>query len=877
MSEEVLQAEKIISPEFESMFEHKTKLLKLVSPEKIAAYKTLYRHLRELQRKGELPMHPENNYIGESELVHDIYKRKYYLKNFEGNCIEKRPEDVFTRLAAAIASLEENHEKQKIYSEKFYKLLYEGIFLPGGRVIAGAGDLYRLKTLANCFVSLIEEDNIESIYQTAYECARTYSYGGGIGVDISNLRPRNSVVHNAADKSTGAVSFMEIYSLTTGLIGQSGRRGALMLTIDVKHPDILDFINVKQKNNWVTSQIIHQCKMSGMFDDKHLAEIEKQVRDNTQIRFANISVKVSDEFMQAVEEQKSYGPNRILVYKKQNKAIMDQYHNSKETNYAHNIPSKDIEEYELYADFDNIEKLNEFLTENHNVLVAKEQLDDKDNRDMFGDYVLTMENEKYDLAIKYAGDFMLYYSSAQAGAVKNLVKAKDIWNEFVKGNYKTAEPGLIFWSTMTKYSPSNYLGKPIASTNPCGEVPLEDGGACNLASINLSRCVVNGYTPDARIDWKMIKNSVQDIVRFLDNVISWNQTLNPLEKQRKAAKETRRIGLGYMGIADMLNQLGIGYDSEEGIATMDKVASFIANVSYQASAQLAAEKGPIPIWNYDVYAQNPFFQEVLDEETQEMIKKYGLRNVAVLSIAPTGTISNVILGYKDGNKNYVGVSGGIEPIFSLYYQRRSESFGNKVYKIFHPTVQAYIDKNELQEKVNEAQTTEELMKVLPEHFFRTAHYIKPEKRVEVQSTCQRYIDHSISSTVNLPESIEPEVISDVYLQAWRKKLKGITIYRDGSRFPILSVAQQQTKFSTAKEKKYRVMQVAEEKIIKGDEVMITPDGRLTTPFHEMQKDSSYIIHEAEEDAPKKRDDVKVVGGACKVELVDGKLVKSCGD
>ena len=185
--------------------------------------------------------------------------------------------------------------------------------------MAGAGDLYRLKTLANCFVTKIHRDEIDSIYKAAYECARTYSYGGGIGVDISSLRPKDAVVHNAADSSTGAVSFMELYSLTTGLIGQSGRRGALMLTIDVKHPDIEHFLKVKKVPNWVTNQIVDQCSWSGHFDSQELETIKKQVMENTQVRFANISVKASDEFMKAVEEQKQFSAGEFLIYKKKTK------------------------------------------------------------------------------------------------------------------------------------------------------------------------------------------------------------------------------------------------------------------------------------------------------------------------------------------------------------------------------------------------------------------------------------------------------------------------------------------------------------------------------------------------------------------------------
>ena len=215
----------------------------------------------------------------------------------------------------------------------------------------------------------------------------------------------------------------------------------------------------------------------------------------------------------------------------------------------------------------------------------------------------------------------------------------------------------------------------------------------------------------------------------------------------------------------------------------------------------------------------------------KLIKEKGLRNIAILAIAPTGSISNIVLSFKNGNKHYLGVSSGIEPIFALFYTRRSESFGNKFFKVFHSTVQAYIEMNGLEEKVVEAQTEAELTEYLPKYWFRTAHHINAQKRVEIQGRCQDYVDHSISSTVNLPESIEPETISDIYLKAWKKGLKGITVYRDGSRFPILSVESQKSDFQSAKDKTF-VLKLGEKDVeVKGDEIIALPTGELTTVFH----------------------------------------------
>ncbi len=818
---------------FIDMFKHKGKFTQVAGRRNIKNYQNLYLMLKKKISDGALPLHPENKYWGDNDLARNIYEKKYFVKDLNNNLLETRPEELFNRVAAFIAAIETDPQKQEEWAERFYRYMYEGYFVPGGRVLAGAGDLYRLKTLSNCFVTQIEGDNIESIYDAAYECARTYSYGGGIGVDLSILRPKDSVVHNAADTSTGAVSFMELFSLTTGLIGQSGRRGALMLTLDIKHPDIIDFIRVKKTPNWVTKQIVEQLSWTNMFDAYQLQKIEQQVMENTQVRFANISIKVSDEFMQAVAEQKEYGKNKILVYKKFNKKIVQHAFIEDTPHYSYQIPAKDIEDYELYKVFSDISALNDFLYKGYEFLITESDLEDPNKRDVYGDLILPLDKEPFDLAVRMSGDFMLYFASKPTGEIRRLIKAREIWDAFVEGNYKTAEPGLIFWSKNVKYSPSNYIGRPISCTNPCAEVPLENGGACNLASINLSRIVKNGFTENAEIDWDLLKSVTQTAVRFLDNVVSWNELLNPLEKQRKAASETRRLGLGIMGAADMLYQLGILYDSEEGIGLIEKVMSTITNTAYQTSAHLAAEKGPSPVFDFEKYSKNPFFKEALSPETQALIREKGMRNIALLAIAPTGSISNIVLGFKNGNKHYMGVSSGIEPVFALFYTRRAESFGNQFFKVFHSSVQAYIDMHNLEDKVANALTEAELTDYLPPFFFSTAHRINAEKRVEIQGRCQKYVDHSISSTVNLPETIEPEVISNIYLLAWRKGLKGITIYRDGSRYPVLQVEGQKTEFQKMKEKLFKILlaNTQEEVTLHGDDVILTPDERLTTVYH----------------------------------------------
>jgi len=809
--------------------EPEPKMVSLLGKERIEMFKNVYLKMLDLLKKGLLPFHP--NYLGDNELAKSIYEKKYFLKDLNGELIEKRPEYLFLRVASFIASAEENIDKALKYAKAFYMLMYEGYFMPAGRVLAGAGDLYRAKTLANCFVSVIEDDSIEGIYKAAYEAARTYSYGGGIGIDISVLRPRGSRIHNAAITSTGSVSFMELYSLTTGLIGQEGRRGALMLTIDVKHPDVIEFIKCKQIPNWVTSQIVDQLRFTNMFNEIQLKEIEKAVMENTQVRFANISIKVSNEFMRAVEEQINFGPNKILVYKKKVKGVLRRVDNLKDVHYSYGIPSKKIENYELIKIFDKIEELNEFLTKEYGIRINEEDLKDVYKRDVYGDYVIELPNKDYDLAIKYSGDFLLYFSSDKTGEIRKLVKAREIWNMFVESNYKTAEPGIMFFDRMKTYSPSDYVGIPIATTNPCAEVPLEDGGACNLGSINLSRFVDDPFTPYAKINWRKLKKVIKYAIRFMDNVIYWNILLHPLPKQREASRRTRRIGLGVMGIADMFYQLGIDYDSPEALKTLDKVMYFMANLGYRYSSLLAKEKGKLDI-DYEKYLQNPYFKEALNSKTIEMIKKYGVRNIALFSIAPTGSISNIVKSFDYNGKNYIGVSGGIEPVFDMFYLRRTESIGRNIFfKVFHSTIQAYIDIKGIEKEVQDAQEIKELKRYLPGYFFRTAHHIDPFKRIEIQAIAQKYVDHSISSTINLPEDVHPELISKLYLYAWKAGLKSVTIYREGSRFPILSTVKEKTRFQEIKEKLFEIKDGKETYIVKGDEVIELPDGTLSTPYH----------------------------------------------
>ncbi|MGC8730069.1 MAG: adenosylcobalamin-dependent ribonucleoside-diphosphate reductase [Candidatus Micrarchaeia archaeon] len=556
-----------------------------------------------------------------------VFYEKYAMRSINGEVLEKTPEEMWHRIANEIASTEKNPGE---WSSRFYSIMEGFKFVPGGRIMFGTGQKVRRVTLLNCYVIPIKEDSIEAIFDWCKQAARTYSYGGGVGGDISVLRPKGAIVHNSALVSTGAVSFMEIMSETTHTIGQQGRRGALMITLDVSHPDIFDFIKVK--------------------------------RDLQSVRYANISVKVSDEFMHAVEND---------------------------------------------------------------------------------------------------SDFELHFESKEAGNIRKTIKARDLWNELIKSARDWAEPGIIFWDTMKRNSPTEYNGMEIITTNPCSEQPLQAYGACDLGSINLSAFVKNEFTDNASIDWELLKEVVRDAVRFLDDVLEYNMDKHPLKEQADAARNSRRIGLGVTGFADMLCKLKIKYDSNEAIEFTDKLFEFIKNEAYLQSIELAKEKGSFLAFDVDKHLSMPFVK-TLNEEIRNGIKKYGLRNSAILTLPPVGSGSVI-----------AGTSSGIEPIFAFSYTRRSESLSQKLFKVYHPLAMKYMEMNNIKDESQ-----------LPS-FFVAAYSINPEFRVRMQATIQKHVDSAISSTVNLPREATTEEVGKIYMQAWKQGCKGITVYREGSREGIL--------------------------------------------------------------------------------------------
>ncbi|MGH7884600.1 MAG: adenosylcobalamin-dependent ribonucleoside-diphosphate reductase [Thermodesulfobacteriota bacterium] len=564
------------------------------------------------------------------ELRARVFYEKYALRNSFGKIVEKTPQDMWKRVAGEISSPEKNKKLKEEWENNFYWLLSDFKFIPGGRILFGAGQ-NRRATLLNCYFMPIKEDSIEGIFEWCKEAARTYSFGGGVGTDISVLRPKGAPVNNSAIYSTGAVSFMDLLSTTTGTIGQAGRRGALMITLDVNHPDIIDFLDIKND------------------------------AARTKVQFANISVKVNNEFMKAVENDT--------------------------------------------------------------------------------DYELRFKSKKTD--------------------IKKIVRARDIWNKLVKSAWSSAEPGLIFWDTVKEYSPTEYNGMEVNGVNPCSEQALEDYGNCCLGNVNLSMFVDNAFEDNASIDWEQLERAFKYSVRFLDNILDYNMQKHPLEFQTNASTHSRRIGVGFTGFGDMLSKLNIKYDTSQAVDFTEKMFEHIKNIVYEASSDLAKEKGSFPALELNTHLASPFLKTV-DSRVIDKIKEQGLRNACILTVPPVGSGSVL-----------AGTTSGIEPMFAKSYFRRSESLSKGEFKVYHPLVEEYMQKYGLENE-----------KDLPDTFV-TSHTIKPELRVRMQAAIQKHIDSCISSTVNLPSDITLEEVEKIYFLSWKLGCKGVTVYREGSREGIL--------------------------------------------------------------------------------------------
>lgn len=554
-----------------------------------------------------------NEWLNDNQLAIDIFNKKYRYNN-----------ETFDEFVKRVSN----------GNESVAKLIREKKFLFGGRILSNRG-MYKFGkkvTYSNCYVVTPPEDNIESIFNTAKHLARTYSYGGGCGVDISKLAPRGAKVNNTAKETSGAVSFMDLYNITTGLIGQNGRRGALMISMDCSHPDIEEFIDIK--NN-----------------------LDK-------INFANISVRVSDDFMNAVENDT--------------------------------------------------------------------------------DYTLSFTRK------------------ATGETIERTVKARDLYNKLCENNYNNAEPGMLFWDRIKSHTLlGNTKEFEFAGTNPCAEEPLPAGGSCLLGSMNLAE-----YVDDYEFNFTEFGRDVQIAVNALNSVLEEGLELHPLKEQQSSVNRWKQIGLGIMGLADALIKMRIKYGSEESIAVCYEIGKCMLNNALVASANLAHLYGAYPAYSYEDVSSTDFYAQNVTEETDMIVRKFGLRNSQLLTIAPTGTLSTML-----------GISGGIEPIFANSYERKTQSLHGKdvMYKVYTPIVQKYMVMHGIRDE-----------KALPS-FFVTSADIKPIDRIKMQSMWQRWIDASISSTINLPEETTVEDIKTIYQEAWKHGLKGVTIFRSGcKRAAVLS-------------------------------------------------------------------------------------------
>lgn len=521
-------------------------------------------------------------------------------------------------------------------------LIVDKKFLPGGRILSNRGVTDSKVTYSNCYVISPPEDNIESIYDCCKNLARTYSYGGGCGIDISKLAPAGAKVHNQARSTSGAVSFMETFSQVTAQIGQNGRRGALMISIDCHHPDLLEFIDIKAKPDSVTK--------------------------------ANISVKVTDDFMQAVKDDK---------------------------------------------------------------------------------------------------EWVMSFTRPETGeTITKTARAVDIFNKICQNNWDWAEPGILFWDRIENWNLlSNNDEFHYAGTNPCAEEPLPAGGSCLLGSMNLAE-----FVKDGMFDFHDFCESVNIAVLALNNILEEGLPLHPLEEQRKSVSEWRQIGLGIMGLADMLVKLEIPYDSDIARDLCGNIAHTMADQALFMSSQIAKWK-KAPYEKYDLRVMStPYFKAHADTLTHQCVESYGLRNSQLLTIAPTGTLSTML-----------GISGGIEPIFANSYTRKTESLHghDEYYKVYTPIVQEYMDTHGLKDESE-----------LP-NWFVTSSDISPRDRIAMQAVWQNSIDASISSTINLPETATVEDIKDIYMTAWEMGLKGVTVFRNGcKRTGILTTDSKESVTST---------------------------------------------------------------------------------
>ena len=630
-----------------------------------------------------------HSYFKWDELAAKVWVSKYALKDSDGNIYEESPRDMHWRLAKEIARIENKYPNPINEEDLFYLFNKFEYLIPQGSPMTGIGNDYQVASLSNCFVIGMEgtADSYGGIIRIDEEQVQLMKRRGGVGHDLSHIRPKGSAVKNSALTSTGLVPFMERYSNSTREVAQDGRRGALMLSVSIKHPDSEDFIDAKME----------QGKITG----------------------ANVSVKIDDDFMRAIENDGMY-----------------------------------TQQYPVKSD-----------------------------------------NPKHTKEIK----------------------AKELWSKIVHNAWRSAEPGVLFWDTIINESVADCyadLGFETVSTNPCGEIPLCTYDSCRLLAINLYSYVVNPFTKDAYFDFELFAKHVRIAQRVMDDIIDLEaekieKILEKInndpeveevksaerhlwEKIKKKTLQGRRTGLGTTAEGDMLAAMGLRYGTEKATDFSEKVHKSLAVSAYASSVELAKERGAFEIFDKEREKNNPFINRLKDADKKlyaDMVK-YGRRNIACLTIAPTGTTSLM-----------AQTTSGIEPVFMPVYKRRRKINPSDVkakvdfvdengdsweeYVVFHHKFRTWMEANG--HSVHREYSNEQLDDLVAKspYYKATANDVDWLQKVKMQGRVQKWVDHSISVTINLPSDASEELVGQLYLEAWKSGCKGSTVYRDGSRAGVL--------------------------------------------------------------------------------------------
>lgn len=624
-------------------------------------------------------------YFEGDELAAKVFLDKYALRDNEQNLLESTPDQMHKRIASEFARIEKKKFKDPLSEEQIFSLLERFKYIiPQGSPMFGIGNNHQLISLSNCYVVDSPKDSYGGILKIDEELAQISKRRGGVGVDISTLRPSGSTVKNAARTSTGIGSWMERYSNTIREVGQSGRRGALMLTVDVAHKDIENFITIKN--------------------------------DDTKVTGANISVRLSNEFLDAVRKDRDFRLRFPVDAPPSNNDIM--------------------------------------------------------------------------------------------------VNARSLWKKIIHNSWLRAEPGLLFWDRVTGHNMVDCykdFGFETVSTNPCSELPLCTYDSCRLMVLNLFSYVENPFTAKAKFNFSLFKEHAVICQRLMDNMIDLElekidaiikkiksdpedaetkkAELDLWNKVKKKCQDGRRTGTGITAMGDMIAALGMGYGSEESISFVEKIHKTMMVASFRSSVDMAKELGAFPIWNWDLEKDTSFAKEIqkADKELYADMEKWGRRNIANLTIAPTGSLS--ILSQT---------TSGVEPLFMLFpYTRRKKINPNDAnaktdfvdqngdhwqeFEVYHPKVKMWMDV-----------TGEKDLKKSPWFGF-CAEDIDWVQAVKLQAAAQKYIDHAISKTVNLPENVTEEEVARIYEAAWEYGCKGMTVYRKNCRTGVLVEKKEETK------------------------------------------------------------------------------------